>query len=120
MIIKTKRVDSKHVLVLDVPEDDLSDMQKFLDQAEIYQAKRLSNGGLERIPDDEPTITFRGRDRLALPALLAYRQLCVADGCTNHQIDVLDGMIVAFQEFRTRNEDRMKQPGISRGTSNSR
>jgi len=115
MVIKTKRVDNKHVIVIEAQEDDYSDIQKWISELDVYLAKRLANGGLEQIPDDEPIIVFRGRDRLALVMLLNYRNLCVADECNIHQLDTLDGMIVAFKEFATRYPERMKQPGITRG-----
>ena len=118
MILKTKRVDNKHVIVLEAPDHLLDKLQAGigdLRDADIYMAKRLASGGLERIPEDEPTITFRGRDKLALPMLHGYRRLCEADSCNSHQLEVLDGMIREFENFLIGHPDRMKQPGITRG-----
>lgn len=88
-----KRIDNKHHM-------------------EGEQIVKTGNG--VPIPDDEPVILFRGRDRLALPVLRFYRDLCVADGCTDFQLNSLDGMIRAFEEFAA-TSPTMKQPGITRG-----
>lgn len=64
--------------------------------------------------DQEPVILFRGRDKLALPILLYYRQLCADDKVTDFQLESLDGMIRRFQEFSVMSPT-MKQPGITRG-----
>jgi hypothetical protein len=106
MIIKTKRVDNKHVIVLEILDAGSQD---------VYLAKRMANGGVEKIPDDEPTIVFRGRDRLALPMLHAYQKLCLADGVSSYQIETLDGMIRAFEHFALTRPQQMKQPGVTRG-----
>ena len=66
------------------------------------------------IPDDEPVILFRARDTLALPMLRHYRELCVADHCTDFQLASLDDMIRRFEEFAT-TSPTMKQPGVTRG-----
>lgn len=67
----------------------------------------------QRIPDHEPRILFRGRDRLALPMLRYYRELCVNDGCTDFQLQSMDVMIAEFEEFTS--DPTMKQPGITKG-----
>lgn len=64
--------------------------------------------------EKEPVILFRGRDRLALPMLRYYRELCVADGCTDFQLTSTDDMIRRFEEFSTQSPT-MKQPGCTRG-----
>lgn len=62
----------------------------------------------------EPVILFRGRDKLALPMLMHYRQLCVADGCNDFQLESMDDMIRRFVEFAEQSPT-MKQPGVTRG-----
>ena len=89
-----KRIDNKHHL-----------------QGE--QIVKTGNG--VPIPDDEPVILFRARDRLAIPMLRFYRELCVADGCTEFQLQSLDDMMRRFEDFATKNPDAMKQPGITQG-----
>lgn len=74
---------------------------------------KTSNG--QEIPVDEPTFLFRGRDRLARAALLAYREICIQDGCLPEHLESLDGMIERFERFAADNPERMKQPGSTRG-----
>jgi hypothetical protein len=77
-------------------------------------AKRLADGSLVAISDKEPIILFRGRDKLALPMLQFYRQLCKNDGCTDFQLESMDDMIRRFQEFADQSPT-MKQPGSTKG-----
>ncbi len=67
----------------------------------------------EVIPDDVPLILYRGTDRLALPMLKYYRQLCVDDGCTDYQLESMDRMIKQFEDYA--DTSVVKQPGITRG-----
>ncbi len=62
----------------------------------------------------EPVILFRGRDKLALPMLRHYRELCIADGCTDYQMQSMDDMIRRFEEF-AQQSSTMKQPGCTLG-----
>lgn len=68
------------------------------------------------IPEDEPLILFRARDRNALAMLEAYREICEADQCTPEHIAGIRYTYNAFREFRNNQPERMKQPGISRDT----
>lgn len=67
----------------------------------------------EVISEDEPTILYRGRDRLALPMLEFYKALCIEDGATDYQLESMDRMIDRFKKFAE--ENPVKQPGITRG-----
>jgi hypothetical protein len=64
---------------------------------------------------EEPTILFRARDYLAVPLLIKYREMCVADGCNDFQLKQMDELIERFAKFATDNPSVMKQPGITRG-----
>lgn len=77
------------------------------------QIIKTSNGQV--IPEDEPTILFRGRDDLALPLLRHYKDLCILIGCTQYQLASMDEMIEKFQNFKLEYPERMKQPGITKG-----
>lgn len=79
------------------------------DDYRIYKS-----GNNQVIPDDEPTILFRGRDKLALPLLLAYRDMCINNGCTDYQLATLDRMIARFAYFAETSKT-MKQPGCTHG-----
>lgn len=76
------------------------------------QIIKTSNG--QAIPDDEPMILFRGRDRLALPTLEYYKHLCYLDGCNEYQMTALQKVIDKFNDFY-KTSPTMKQPGITEG-----
>lgn len=67
------------------------------------------------IPDDEPQILFRGRDKLAIKMLENYKLLCIEDGATAYQIETLDKMIIEFKEWQKENQNKLKQPGSTLG-----
>jgi hypothetical protein len=67
----------------------------------------------EEVPETEPTILFRGRDRLALPMLEFYRSLCEEDGATDFQMQSINRMIARFKKYAEKNP--VKQPGITEG-----
>jgi hypothetical protein len=72
-----------------------------------------SNG--QPIPEDEPLILFRARDRHALDTLMHYRDLCELDECTEYHLQGIEDRIAAFQQFASEHPERMKQPGITLG-----
>lgn len=74
---------------------------------------KTSNG--DPIPDDEPIMLFRARDRNALNMLHYYATLCMEDGCNDFQMEGIKNRIDAFEKFKQCHSDRMKQPGITRG-----
>jgi hypothetical protein len=69
----------------------------------------------EPVPDDEPLILFRARDRLALPMLRIYKVLSQMDGCSEYHMNGVNTMINVFLDFSIKHPDRMKQPGITQG-----
>jgi len=77
------------------------------------QLVKTTNGTV--IPETEPTILFRARDYLAVPLLLRYREMCVADGCNEYQLKSVDELIQRFATFASDNPGVMKQPGVTRG-----
>ena len=88
---------------------------KRIDNKHHLEGERIvKTGNGTPIPDDEPVILFRGRDRLALPTLRFYRELCVQDGCTDFQLESLDSMLSKFEDFAL-TSPTMKQPGITKG-----
>ena len=96
--MSTLRIDNKHHIAADA--------------SCTLQIVKTSNG--QTIPDGEPVILFRGRDKLALPMLQFYRKLCVEDGCTDFQLESMDDMIRRFEEF-AKTSSTMKQPGCTLG-----
>lgn len=77
------------------------------------QIIKTSNG--EVLPQDEPLFLIRGRDRLALAALLAYRDLSTRDGCNDFHFESIDREIARFEKFAQDHPERMKQPSVTRG-----
>lgn len=77
------------------------------------QLVKTTNGQV--IPQEEPVILFRARDRLAVPLLRMYRGLCVQDGCNDFQLGQMDELVERFEKFARENPGVMKQPGVTRG-----
>jgi len=65
------------------------------------------------IPEDEPLILFRARDRLAARMLTYYQWLAMEDGCTPSHMAGIANRLQAFEDFRKNRPERMKQPGIT-------
>jgi hypothetical protein len=107
-MVEKKRIDEKHHIEARAHTD-----QSGLVTLEKVQIIKTSNG--QPIPEDEPIILFRGRDRLAYGMLMHYRQLCIDDGCTDYQLESMDKMIKAFQDYASNHPEIMKQPGITLG-----
>jgi len=88
---------------------------KIIDPKHHIEGERIiKTGNLEPIPDNEPLLLLRGRDRLALPLLKHYLELSIADGCTAYHMDAVNERIKAFQDFAL-SSPTMKQPGITKG-----
>jgi hypothetical protein len=83
------------------------------DEDSVISIVKTSNG--EPIPDDEPKMLFRARDRHALETLRYYRAICADDDCTDFQMAGIENRMAAFEQFRREHFERMKQPGITRG-----
>ncbi len=75
--------------------------------------KVFEDGGIEEVPHDEPTILFRGRDKLATGMLHYYLELCREDGATDYQIASMTELIKRFEDHK--NNNITKQPGITMG-----
>ena len=93
-----QRIDNKHHIDV-TPEGEI---------------RIVKNNGIPIDLTREPVILFRGRDKLALPMLKHYRDLCVQDGCTDFQLTSMDDMIRRFEEFSA-SSPTMKQPGCTLG-----
>jgi len=63
----------------------------------------------EPIPDEEPVILFRARDKHALPVLMAYLDM-VSD--PHHRQAVMD-RLDEFSAYRAAYPERLKEPGIT-------
>lgn len=81
----------------------------------IEIVKMRMDGSIEMIDRDEPLILFRGRDRLAVPLLETYLELCITDGCTTFQRSQVEELLHRFRKFASSHPSMMKQPGSSEG-----
>ena len=99
-----KKIDEKHhIEVTNIVSDEPVKIQII----------KTTNG--QPIPDDEPLILFRGRDRLAVPMLEYYRILSIKDNATQYQIDTMNTIITKFMDYTITHSINMKQPGITKG-----
>jgi hypothetical protein len=80
---------------------------------ENNQLIKTSNG--QPIPEDEPVVILRARDRLALPILRIYRELSVIDSCNEWFLGEQDRTLKEFEKFTKEHPERMKQPGVTMG-----
>jgi len=58
------------------------------------------------IPDDEPIMIFRAKDRKTIGMLIAYAAMCEDE---NH-IEVIKGKLDDFIEWQENNQDIVKEP----------
>ena len=66
------------------------------------------------IPDDEPVIVFRARDRM-LPAVMRfYRELCEGNGSPQRHLDLIKGCRERIEAWQQENPDRVRQPDSER------
>jgi hypothetical protein len=62
------------------------------------------------IPDDEPLVLFRAKDKL-LPQLLEdYKKLCQDAGCQSQQVETLGPLIQQAKDWQAANPDKVKLP----------
>ena len=62
------------------------------------------------IPDDEPLVLFRAKDKL-LPQLLEdYKKLCQDGGCQAQQVETLGPLIQQVKDWQAANQDKVKLP----------
>jgi len=80
---------------------------------EEYRLVKTSNG--QPLPDDEPVVVLRARDRLAVPTLKFYHLLAMSNGCNDWFLERILPMLERFRAFAEQHPERMKQPGVTRG-----
>lgn len=79
------------------------------------EGDQILNAAGRPIPEDEPLFLLRAKDRHALDTLEYYRTLCAQDHCTDYHLQGIEDRILAFDQFRLKHPERMKQPGSTRG-----
>lgn len=112
-----KQLDLKHAIEaeLDTSLADYDVCRQIIEADALKIRLVKSTNDVEIDLDKEPVALFRGRDRLFLPMLVYYRELCRLDGCNDFQLGQIDELIGRVGNFANMNPDVMKQPGITRG-----
>jgi hypothetical protein len=108
------QIDKKYHVELEVGEESSECIEKVHIDYGIKATIRKTSNDVD-IPDNEPKVIFRGKDRLAIPLLLKYLELCEEDKCTPYQLDGCVELIRRFQMFTATHPDAMKQPGSTKG-----
>jgi hypothetical protein len=62
------------------------------------------------IPEDEPLILFRAHDKLLVPLLEKYNELCINAGCHEGQINLMNQRINEIKTWQAANQDKLKVP----------
>ncbi|HYK70360.1 MAG TPA: hypothetical protein VEV45_20620 [Streptosporangiaceae bacterium] len=63
------------------------------------------------IPEDEVLFILRGQDRLALPTIRAYLDLCIAAGCPPHHVAGIREAMESMAAWQNAHLSRVKRPG---------
>lgn len=66
------------------------------------------------IPDDEPVIVFRARDRLVPPMLDEYLQLCRDEGSPQRHLDLVTKAMHQIIDWQREHQDRVRTPDSER------
>jgi hypothetical protein len=74
---------------------------------------KVSDGSV--IPEDEPLILFRARDKLAVTMMEHYLSLCRDAGCDPGQLELMHRRIADFLAWQKENEAVMKRPSSEPG-----
>ena len=80
-----------------------------VDQERKYDAidgKIVNRATGKPIPDDEPIIIFRAKDKKTIGMLIAYAAMCDDE---NHR-EVIKGRMEDFIEWQGNNQDVVKEP----------
>lgn len=62
------------------------------------------------IPQDEPIFIIRGKDELAVMAVIHYRNLAAGAQCTRSFLDDLAEVREDFRRFASEHRDKMRRP----------
>jgi hypothetical protein len=66
------------------------------------------------IPDDEPVIVFRARDRLTCPLLSAYYELCRKAGSLQRHLEITEANYATFADWQEGHPDQVRTPDSER------
>lgn len=63
------------------------------------------------VPEDEPLILFRAKDKLLIPLLEHYQQICSQAGSLPKHMDLLQKRIDEIKKWQAEHPERMNFPG---------
>jgi hypothetical protein len=66
------------------------------------------------IPDDEPVIVFRARDKLTALLISHYYKLCDQAGSPPRHLSLVEGAYTAFADWQEANPDKVRTPDSER------
>ena len=66
------------------------------------------------IPEDEPVIVFRARDRLLPKVLAYYRLFCWKAGSPRRHLGMIDDSVVAIEAWQAKHPDQVRTPDSER------
>lgn len=66
------------------------------------------------IPDDEPVIVFRARDKMVPAMLRFYMEMCEANGSPARHIDLVQGASRQIVQWQLDHKDQVRQPDSER------
>ena len=77
--------------------------------------KYKTNGNITKmdgtpIPDDEPLILFRAKDKLLPQVIENYKMLCQDAGCQPQQVESLGPLVQQVKDWQTANAGKVKLP----------
>lgn len=66
------------------------------------------------IPDDEPVIVFRGRDKMVPAMLRFYLDLCSTNGSPQRHLDLVQLAAAGIIRWQVEHKDQARQPDSER------
>jgi hypothetical protein len=62
------------------------------------------------IPEDEPVLVLRARDKTTCPLLNGYRELCRKAGSPQRHIDLIEQAYTRFADWQEAHPDQVRTP----------
>lgn len=66
------------------------------------------------IPDDEPVIVFRGRDKMVPAMLRFYLDMCAENGSPQRHLDLVQRSAANIIQWQVEHSDQARQPDSER------
>jgi hypothetical protein len=66
------------------------------------------------IPDDEPVIVFRARDKMVAPMLKFYLELCATNSSPPRHLSLIQRAAAEIARWQSEHPDQVRQPDSER------